>query len=315
MSDYLRSIKDICDQLASIGDPVSEKMKIFAALRGLSRDYEPIITVIEDSMDRRPQPTYENVISRLTGYEDRLQGYSNSSDVTPHLAFHTMWSSNFSGRGRGSRGRGRGNGFSTRGRGFQQQFSGSPQFSVSSQFPSSSHGSTKPELPVCQICSKRGHNALDYWYRFDEEYQKPKVAAAAFSALHITDITDDGAWYPDSGATAHITNTTQRLQKAQPYTGTDTVMAGDGNFLPITHIGSANLPSTSGNLPLKDVLVCPAIVKSLLSVSKLTKDYPCAITFDSDDVLIKDKQTRHVLTKGKENDGLYKLEDGKFKTF
>ncbi|XP_010451596.1 PREDICTED: uncharacterized protein LOC104733741 [Camelina sativa] len=72
MSDYLISIKDICDQLASIGDPVSEKMKIFAALRGLSRDYEPIITVIEDSMDRSPQPTYENVISHLTGYEDRL---------------------------------------------------------------------------------------------------------------------------------------------------------------------------------------------------------------------------------------------------
>ncbi|XP_019085494.1 PREDICTED: uncharacterized protein LOC109126415 [Camelina sativa] len=190
MSDYLGSIKDICDQLASIGDPVSEKMKIFAALRGLSRDYEPIITVIEDSMDGSPQPTYENVISRLTGYEDRLQSYSNSSDISPHLAFHTMRSSSFSGRGRGNRGRGRGS-YSTRGRGFHQQFSGSPQFSGSHQ------GFTKTELPVCQICSKRGHNALDCWYRFNEEYQKQEVAAAAFSALRVSDVTEDDGWYPD----------------------------------------------------------------------------------------------------------------------
>lgn len=66
MTDYLRGIKNICDQLASIGDPVTEKMKIFTALCGLSRDYEPIITVIENSMDQFPGPTYENVCSRLT---------------------------------------------------------------------------------------------------------------------------------------------------------------------------------------------------------------------------------------------------------
>ncbi|XP_010431094.1 PREDICTED: uncharacterized protein LOC104715382 [Camelina sativa] len=119
MSDYLRGIKDICDQLDSIGDPVSEKMKIFAALRGLGREYEPIITVIEDSLDRRPEPTYENVVSRLTGYEDRLQGYSVSTDVSPHLAFNTTRSSSYQHRGRGNRGRGRGS-YSTRGQGFHQ---------------------------------------------------------------------------------------------------------------------------------------------------------------------------------------------------
>ncbi|XP_010473818.1 PREDICTED: uncharacterized protein LOC104753234 [Camelina sativa] len=183
VSDYLRGIKDICDQLASIGDPVSEKMKIFAALRGLGREYEPIITVIKDSMDRLPAPTYDNVISRLTGYDDRLQGYSVSADVSPHLAFNTMRSSNYSNRGRGNRGRGRGS-YSTRGRGFHQQFSSS----TSSPRPVSTN-----ENPVCQICGKRGHNAFECWYRFDEEYQQPAINAAAFSALHITDVTEDNS--------------------------------------------------------------------------------------------------------------------------
>lgn len=49
-----------------------------------------------------------------------------------------------------------------------------------------------------------------------------------------------------------------------------TVMVGDGNFLPITYIGSGSLPFTLGMLPLKDVLVFPAIAKSLLFVSKIT---------------------------------------------
>ncbi|XP_010490261.1 PREDICTED: uncharacterized protein LOC104768010 [Camelina sativa] len=293
MSDYLRGIQDICDQLASIRDPVSEKMKIFAALRGLGREYEPRITVIEDSMNRKPEPTYESVISRLTGFDDCLQSYIVSSDVSPHLAFNTMRNTSSQYRGRGNRGRGRGN-YSTRGRGFHQQFSSANPSTVSS------------DKPVCQIYSKRGHNAIDCWYRFDEEYSKPNNVASAFSALHISDVTDDNGWYPDSGATAHITNTTQRLQKVQPYFGNDVVMASDGNYLPITHTGSANLPSTSGN-PLNDVLVCPGIAKSLLSVSKLTKDYPCAVTFDSDDVFVKDKETYKLLTKGKESDGLYKL--------
>ena len=119
-------------------------------------------------------------------------------------------------------------------------------------------------------------------------------------------------WVTDSGATSHITNSTAQLQEAQPYSGEDSVIVGNGDFLPITHIGSAVLTSNQGNLPLRDVLVCPSITKSLLSVSKLTSDYPCAIEFDSDGVIIKDKQTRQLLTKGTRHNDLYLLENPKF---
>lgn len=87
MSDYLREIKGLCDQLSSIGSPVSEKMKVFAALQGLGRDYEPIKTSVEGSIDNLPPPTYEDVVPRLTSYDDRLQDYSVGSDIIPHLAF------------------------------------------------------------------------------------------------------------------------------------------------------------------------------------------------------------------------------------
>jgi len=129
------------------------------------------------------------------------------------------------------------------------------------------------------------------------------------AALRITDVTDQSGseWVGDSGSTAHITNAPHKLTQTQLYEGSDSVMVGNGNFLPITHTGSGSLPSTSGNLPLNDVLVCPDISKPLLSVSKLTNDYPCVFQFDCDDVRIYDKATRKLLTKGKHSKGRVKI--------
>ena len=58
MAEYLQEIKSVCSQLSSIGSPAPERMKVFAALHGLSRDYEPIKTTIESSMDASPTPTF-----------------------------------------------------------------------------------------------------------------------------------------------------------------------------------------------------------------------------------------------------------------
>lgn len=57
------------------------------------------------------------------------------------------------------------------------------------------------------------------------------------------------------------------LQQSQVYTGSDSVMVGNGEYLPITHTGSTSLASTSGTIHVSDVLVCPKIAKSLLSLS------------------------------------------------
>lgn len=93
-------------------------------------------------------------------------------------------------------------------------------------------------------------------------------------------------------------------------------MVGDTNFLPITHTGSANIATTSGNLPPKDVLVCPNIAKSLLSVSKVTKDYPCTFEFDCDAVRVRDKETKQILLLGRNgSEGLYMLNDQQARVF
>ena len=276
MADYLTEIKNLSDQLASIGNPISETMKIFSALRGLGREYEPIKTTIENTMDNVPSPSFEDITPKLVSFDERLQSYASNSEVSPHLAFSSVQMNQeqafYSSRGRHYRGRrggyrGRGSSFSTRGRGFHQQIS-------------SPRNSDSDSRPVCQICGKPGHPALRCYHRFDFSYHDDVPQALA--AMRITDVSDsEGAdWYSDSGATAHVTSSPQHLQHSQPYYGSDTVMVGDSNFLPITHTGSTSIATTSGNLPLTDVLVCPGIAKSLLSVSKATSDYPCSFKFD-----------------------------------
>ncbi|XP_019084679.1 PREDICTED: uncharacterized protein LOC104705706 isoform X2 [Camelina sativa] len=87
MSVYLRELKSVCDQLAAVGSPVQEQMKIFAAMNGLGREYEPIKTTIENALDSAPSPTLDDVIPKLTGYDERLQAYLAENTISPHLAF------------------------------------------------------------------------------------------------------------------------------------------------------------------------------------------------------------------------------------
>lgn len=261
-------------------------------------------------MDSVPEMTYEDAVFKLVNFDDKLKVYTKQNEVDPHLAF-------YSGRGySGNRGRGnfsnregfRGrsnNSYSTRGRGFHQQFT--RQRGSGSSF----------NRPTCQICNKYGHSAATCYNRFDQGFQVPDAAHTALAAVKLSDQEQfsGNEWYPDSAATAHITNNAAQLSSSEPYMGNDQVMVGNGDFLPITHIGSIPLHTPQGILPLADVLVCPEITKSLLSVSKLTADFPCEITFDSDSVFIKDKATKQVITQGKRHKDLYMLKDAHFKAF
>lgn len=137
------------------------------------------------------------------------------------------------------------------------------------------------------------------------------------AAMRITDITDQPGheWFPDARASAHVTSSVSNLSRSQPYYGTESVMVANGNFLPITHTGSTVISSSSGKLPLTNVLVCPAIGKSLHYVSKVTSDYPCSFKFDCDGVIVKDKETKRLLLLGRNSEGLSSVKDTKPEVF
>lgn len=303
LSEYYRQFKGICDSLGAIGKPIDESMKIFGFLNGLSREYDPIATVIQSSLSKFPPPTFTDVVSEVQGFDAKLKSYEETPASTPHMVYNTntgagdqayrsnapVYNPSQRGRGRSNASRGRG-GFCSRGRGFSQHQT----------------NSNNGQRPTCQICGRVGHTTLKCYNRFYNNYQ----SAEAFSSLRLVGETGK-EWYPDSGAADHVTSSAGNLQTAHPYEGTDAVMVGDGAYLPITHVGSTTISSQKGNISLNDVLVCPSIKKSLMSGSKLCDDYPVGVFFDAKCVYVIDLHHQKVMTIGPRSKGLYVLKDSK----
>lgn len=75
---------------------------------------------------------------------------------------------------------------------------------------------------------------------------------------------------------AHMAFSTSYLDHAQPYTSHNMVVFGNGNVLPVSHIGTAHIPP---NIHLKNTLVVPYLSKKMLYVSQLTNVYPIDVLF------------------------------------
>lgn len=109
---YTREFRSVCDQLNAIGKPVDDSMKVFTFLNGLNSEYDPICTVIQSSMSRFCPPSFNDVVSEISGFDNKLQAREDASGTTPNLAFQVEKSQSvnmrggFHGQSRGSRGRG-----------------------------------------------------------------------------------------------------------------------------------------------------------------------------------------------------------------
>ena len=117
----------------------------------------------------------------------------------------------------------------------------------------------------------------------------------------------DDAWYLDSGASHHLTQTAGNLTNSTPYTGTDRVTVGNGKKLSISNLGSKNLFSNSHSFkPIKFYHV-PFLSANLISVAKFCSDNATIIEFHSNSFFVKDQSTRMVLAQGKLENGLYRF--------
>jgi len=95
-----------------------------------------------------------------------------------------------------------------------------------------------------------------------------------FLGLHQLFTTLCGLWYPDSGATHHLTPDASTLNHKTPYTGFEMVKIGNNTGLSIKNIGFATYttPIFSTKFSLTHFLHMPSIFKNLLSVSKFARD-------------------------------------------
>lgn len=108
-----------------------------------------------------------------------------------------------------------------------------------------------------------------------EASSSPDTLANAFHAqFHVT--IGSPIWHVDSGATSHMSPNYETLHEITPYQGNMSVVFGYGKSLPITH---TNTLMVSNKIFLRDVLVIPNLTKKVLSISKVTTDYPVDVLF------------------------------------
>ena len=288
LSVFLRKFKTICDELAAIGKPVPDHKKSWWLLNGLGKEYE----VFTATMLRPPIPPYAEIVTHLESYADR---YKLDTPATSPMVFYGQK------QNKNKKNQGQQVSFSSKGRGFiqgnQSEFKPYNSQSRGQSSNQNANNKNKDEVVVCQICNKRNHTAIKCFNRFNHSFTVDNLPQS-FAAMKLSDI-QDSAWHPDTGATDHMTGNAGNLHSLTPYTGNDGVMVGNGNILPITHIGKATVGSGDSSIPLNDVLLVPDIKKDLLSISKLTFDYPLKFEFDGPGFVIKDKITQGIVVRGR----------------
>lgn len=292
MKEYLNKMKSIADNLQLVGSPLSLKDLYAQILCGLDSEYTAIVT----QLTYMPHLSWIEFSTALLTFETRIeqltaiQNLSINSGVV-NLVQTQKHSNNDKDSWRGS-GRGRGRG----------------------------RGRNNSSRPICQICRKTGHLASVCYYRTNMSYmgstpnsnkqQQQNSKKGPYSAYIATPETvADQNWCLDTGASHHVTNYIDQLQQVNKFHGKTALIVGNGNSVPIKHIGSKVLSAQSGkHIKLNNVLHSPHIARNLISVYQLTSHNNLIVEFDSDSFCIKDKATKKDLLRGMSRDGLYVLE-------
>ncbi|KAI4304939.1 hypothetical protein MLD38_040395 [Melastoma candidum] len=224
MASYLRDLKSIGDQLATIGKPLPPSEMILYALRGLPSSYESLVTTLSYSV---ADQTFDQIRAYLLNYEQRLR------QLSPDIG--ALYSASSPSRRPGhtnSRPRRR---FNTRGAmrasvldsPHTQHTTGSAGRSTPPSRPRSPArsrpGLTSDGFLICQICGRRGHAALTCSHRFN------RTVTDVTEALAAVNIEEEAGtlWYPDSGATDHMTHSPGMLNHYTCYDGQRRVYVGD----------------------------------------------------------------------------------------
>jgi len=273
MEDYLMKMKDLADKLKMAGSPISNADLVIQTLNGLDVDYNPVVVKLSDQINI----SWVDLQAQLLAFESRLDQLNNLNNINLNATANVANKTEF----RGNRFNPRGN---WRGSNFRNMRGG--------------RGKGRLSKPVCQVCTKTGHTAVNCYYRFDKSYTgtshsnvdvEKQGTNSAFLASPYND--QDYEWYFDSGASNHVTHQANKFQEFTENNGKNSLVVGNGEKLKIVASGTSKLK----NLNLHDVLYVPQITKNLLSVSKLTADNNNIVEFDHDCCYVKDKLTGKVL--------------------
>uniref|UniRef100_A0A2N9I200 CCHC-type domain-containing protein n=1 Tax=Fagus sylvatica TaxID=28930 RepID=A0A2N9I200_FAGSY len=247
VSSYLQKIKNTRDKLIAVGTLIDNEELLHIILKGLPREFGPFCSAIQTR--NAPKVLILERILTLWLCLPLLHLTTETPALNP-LSMSTAIRIEVEAEHNNHRGRGRFNS-NNHSNAFTQ---GNTQFS-NNQYPSSNaftqgnaqfsqnfQGKSENSRPMCQICGKLGHQALDCYHRMDFAYQgrHPPARLAAM---------------------ASTSNSSQIQAGHTPYQGHDQVAVGNGQSIPINNVGTVQ----STAVPLPTPPSVPPLLSSTIS--------------------------------------------------
>ena len=96
--------------------------------------------------------------------------------------------------------------------------------------------------------------------------------------LNVSDGTFKNSWVIDSGATDHMTHSSQNFSTYTPCPNSRKIATADGSLITVAGFGDIKINSS---FVLKNVLHVPRLSTNLVSIQKLTQDLCCNVIFHS----------------------------------
>ena len=137
--------------------------------------------------------------------------------------------------------------------------------------------------------------------------QPPTKLAAMANASNVAITNNQDQLLSNSSTLDHLTANLNNLLVQSQYKGPEQVTVGNGQSLPINHIGNTTLHTNYHNFVLKDVLHVQRIAMNLLSVQKFCLHNNCSCYFDANVIKIQDIPTGRLLYKGLSENGVYPI--------
>ncbi|KAH0730731.1 hypothetical protein KY289_001919 [Solanum tuberosum] len=230
ISDYMREIKSIADDLACSGSPINSDELVIKVLSGLGIDYKELSAAIR-ACDN--PITFEELFDKFLAQEMFIKHSEPKGETQMITAqFHQHSTKN-----RQPNSSNRKNTTPSGSYNFRNQSSAPNNNSFTQQNTTRSNN----QHVQCQLCDKFGHNAKVC----TSKSHNATEAYANFVNRHSYSSNSRSPWVVDSGASHYITNNFQSLQTPTEFSGTDAIIIGDGKQIPITHIGHPTLFSHS----------------------------------------------------------------------
>ncbi|XP_026383551.1 uncharacterized protein LOC113279050 [Papaver somniferum] len=242
---YLHNVKTIVDNLAAMGERVSNSDLVMSVLNGLGREFDSFVV---DAQNRDVPFTFAELKPRLLNHKQWvLSQQQETASIFDDQQHSVMFSRNMN------------SGYN--GKNKSKVSNGSNYFKSNSSFKtgqSSNYNQASSSGSGSGSYNGGSGNVAQQAFTFIGEEQSFDPSASTSEAPQ---------WLADSGETAHITGNEALLQHTSNYKGKDKVQVGNGKSLVISSTGTSTIQTPKTSFRLNYVLLVPDMKHNLFSSS------------------------------------------------